>query len=102
MPQVPRYVGWPLLAAWTYGVVYFLANRAPYHPLKNPEGELSPAGVTEVFLRASDGVRLCAWWIPQREAPLATLFLHGNSGNITYSEQRILDIPGAGSSLLML
>lgn len=105
MPRVPRYVGWPLLAAWTYGVLYFLANRAVYYPHKFPQGlwNLQPQlGATDVWLRADDGVRLHAWWIPRPAARLATLYLHGNAGNITHRFERIREITAAGSSLLLL
>jgi len=105
LPRVPKYVGWPLLAAWTYGVLYFLAYRALYHPVQFPEGlwDLqSQLGATDVWLRAADGARLHAWWIRQPDARVATLFLHGNAGNITHRVDRIREITAAGSSLLLL
>ncbi|MBI3696360.1 MAG: alpha/beta hydrolase [Acidobacteria bacterium] len=105
MPRVPKFVGWPLLAAWTYGVLSFLANRAAYYPLKFPQGFWKiqqHLGAQDLWLRAADGVRLHAWWIPAPEARVATLYLHGNGGNLTFRADAMQAIPSAGSSLLML
>ena len=105
MPRVPKLVGWPLLAAWTYGVLYFLANRAIYYPLKFPQGfwEMQQhLGAEDVWLRAADGVRLHAWWIPAAGARVATLYLHGNAGNLTHRADAMRAIPAAGCSLLMV
>jgi len=105
MRRIPRSVGWPLLALWTYGVFYFLANRAIYYPSKFPEGlwELQARlGAEDVWLTAAGGVRLHAWWIPGPETRLATLYLHGNAGNITHRAGAGEQIVAAGSSLLLL
>ena len=105
MPRVPKLVGWPLLAAWTYGVLYFLANRAIYYPLTFPQGfwEMQQhLGAQDVWLRAADGVRLHGWWIPAAGARVATLYLHGNARNLTHRADAMRAIPAAGSSLLML
>lgn len=47
-------------------------------------GDWNPKGlpVEEVWLRASDGVKLHAWWIPGAGAFTFVAF-HGNAGNIT-------------------
>lgn len=105
MPRIPKVVGWPLLAAWTFGVMYFLANRSIYYPLKFPEGlwnVQAEVGATDVWLRTSDGVRLHGWWIPAGDSRVATLFFHGNAGNITHRVDRMREIPAAGSAVLML
>jgi hypothetical protein len=31
-------VGWPIVVVWTFGTLYFFANRAIYYPSKYPEG----------------------------------------------------------------
>ncbi len=105
MVRVPKIVGWPLLAAWTYGVLYFMANRAVYHPWKHPQGnwELqSHLAAEDVLLRAADGVRLHGWWIRPPDARVATLFLHGNAGNITHRAASAAEIAAAGSAVLLL
>jgi fermentation-respiration switch protein FrsA (DUF1100 family) len=86
-------------------MLYFLAQRALYHPLKYPQGfwEIqSRLAAEDVWLRAADGVRIHAWYIRQPEAAVATLYLHGNAGNITHRAGNIPLITGAGSSLLLL
>ena len=49
-------------------------------------GDWKPAGlpVEETWLRASDGVKLHAWWIPAPEAEFTFIAFHGNAGNITH------------------
>jgi uncharacterized protein len=98
------YVAWPIVAAFTYGALYFLANRAIYYPLRNPEGlwdEQQRLGATDVWLKTDDGVRLHAWWVRREDARLVTLFLHGNAGNVTHRSPHIREIVGAGSSILI-
>lgn len=73
--------------------------------MKYPQGlwELQAGlGARDVWLRAADGVRLHGWWIPSPGSQVATLFLHGNAGNITHREGHIRAITAAGSSLLII
>ncbi len=103
--KIPAYVTWPLLAAFGYGLLCFLASRSLYYPMKYPQGfwdVQGEAGASDVWLRASGGVRLHAWWIPAPGARLVTLFLHGNAGNLTHRLKHIEEITAAGSSLLLL
>jgi fermentation-respiration switch protein FrsA (DUF1100 family) len=91
--------------ACSYGALYFLANRAIYYPAKYPEGlwDLqSQLGATDVWIETRDGVRLNAWWVPREGARWATLYLHGNAGNVTHRAPHIREIAAAGSSILML
>jgi fermentation-respiration switch protein FrsA (DUF1100 family) len=62
-------------------------------------GEL---GAEDVYLTASDGTKLHAWWIPKPGAKFATLHLHGNAGNITHRDLSASTILQAGSSVLLL
>jgi len=103
--RVPHYVVWPVLLAWTYGVLYFLANRAIYYPAKYPQGDWgqqASLGAEDVWLEAHDNVKLHAWWTHREGARLVTLFLHGNAGNITHRAALIREITAAGSPVLML
>lgn len=49
-------------------------------------GDWEPAGlpVEQVWLRASDGVKLHAWWIAAPGAEVTFVAFHGNAGNITH------------------
>jgi hypothetical protein len=83
----------------------FWANRMIYYPMKYPQGlwDLQQQlGASDVWLRTSDGVRIHGWWIPGQNARLATLFLHGNAGNLTHRAPHMLEITAAGSSVLVL
>jgi len=103
--KVPPYIGWPLLAAWSYGVLYWVGQRAAYHPEKFPEGFWDlrdQVGATDVDLRAADGAKLHAWWVARPEARVVTLFLHGNAGNLTHRAYRMAEWTAAGSAVLMV
>jgi uncharacterized protein len=105
MLRIPWFVGYPLVGACGYGVLYLAANRAVYYPMRYPNGwwqAQAQVAATDVWLRASDGVKLHAWWIEPPGARIATLFLHGNAGNITHRVTHIQEIAAAGSSVLML
>lgn len=105
MSRASKILGWPLVAASGYGLLYLMANRAIYQPMKYPQGlwNLQPQlGASDVWLRAPDGVRLHAWWIPRPDARVVTLYLHGNAGNITHRVNHVLEVTAAGSSLLLL
>lgn len=105
MPRVPKYIGWPVLAASSYGILSFFANRAIYYPMKHPQGwwELQPQlGASDAWMTTADGVKLHGWWIPREGARVVTLYFHGNAGNITHRAGHISEITGAGSSLLII
>ena len=94
-----------LAAAWGYGVLYFLAQRAAYFPAKFPEGlwDLQQqVGAEDVWLRAADGVKLHAWWVARPQARVVTLFLHGNAGNLTHRAYRVAEWTSAGSAVLLV
>jgi len=99
-----NYIARPVIAAFTYGAMYFLANRAIYYPMRSPEelwDEQRRLGATDVWLKTDDGVRLHAWWVGLEGAHLVTLFLHGNAGNISHRSPHIREIVAAGSSILI-
>jgi len=88
-----------------YGLLCFWASRAVYYPMKHPQGNWdlqSPLGAHDVWLRTADGVRIHGWWVPSSNARLATLFLHGNGGNLTHRAGHMREITAAGSSLLII
>lgn len=103
--RIPACIGWPLLALSGYGLLCLWASRAVYYPMKHPQGNWdlqSALGAHDVWLRAADGVRIHGWWIPSPLARLATLFLHGNGGNLTHRVEHMREITAAGSSILIL
>jgi uncharacterized protein len=105
VPRVPPYLAWAILAAVTCGALYYLANRAIYYPVKFPQGyweQQAQLGASDVWIVTQDGVRLHAWWVPCSSSRLATLFLHGNAGNVTDRAGHIREIVAAGSSVLVL
>ncbi len=105
MSRVTRTISLPLLAACGYGALYYSANRAVYYPMKYPRGVWDLQAVLEasdVWLRSADNVRLHGWWIPSGKSGLATLFLHGNAGNITHRYEHARSIRQAGSAVLLL
>jgi fermentation-respiration switch protein FrsA (DUF1100 family) len=102
--HVPNYIAWSILVATVFGGLYFLANRAAYYPSKYPDGLWSAQQqlhAEDVWLDTRDRVRLHAWWVPREDARLATLYLHGNAGNITDRFGAIREIVAAGSSVLI-
>jgi fermentation-respiration switch protein FrsA (DUF1100 family) len=105
MPELPRWLVYPLLvfAAWAF--FSFLAARSTYYPLRFPHGDWSlktALNAEDVWLHTADGIRLHAWWIEAPGSRLATLFLHGNAGNVTHRYLHAREISAAGSSLLLL
>jgi fermentation-respiration switch protein FrsA (DUF1100 family) len=97
-------VGLPVLLAIVYGALRFAASGALYYPQRYPDGLWNlqrEIGATEVWLTTRDGVRLNAWWIPAPQTHLATVFFHGNAGNLTHRAGHMRAIIAAGSSLLI-
>jgi len=83
----------------------WIANRFIFYPMKFPEGDWGvqwSAGAEERWFRARDGTRLNAWWFPLPGARLATLFLHGNAGNVTHRVDHAAQIRAAGSAVLIV
>ena len=103
--QIPWYIGWPIVIAFGVSILFMVASRAPYYPIKDPGGfwELqNKLGAEDVWLLTSDGVRLHAWLVRAPQASLVTLYFHGNAGNLTHRFQPIREITAAGSSVMML
>ena len=103
--RLPVSVIWLIALALACAALYYLANRAIYYPMKYPRGAWDLAaqlGATDVWLDTPDHVRLHGWWAAAPGSHLATLFLHGNAGNVTHRAGQIREITAAGSSVLML
>lgn len=100
-----RLAGWLVVLAVLYAAFWFWANRSVYYPMRYPAGwwEMRDrVGSRDVRLRTSDGVNLHAWWVEAPEARLATLFLHGNGGNLSHRIGHLRELVAAGTSVLIL
>jgi uncharacterized protein len=76
-----------------------------YYPMPYPQGDWdlqTQAGAQDLWLTTQDGIRLNAWWFPKPGTRLATLFLHGNAGNVTHRIDHAHAIQSAGSAVLVL
>ena len=103
--RIPGYASWLLAAAFVYGMLVLLAGRSVYVPMKYPEGFWNvqqQLGAKDASLTTADGIRIHGWWVKRDSARVATLYLHGNAGNITHRYPQMQEIPAAGSSILML
>lgn len=84
---------------------HLLARMSLYHPMRYPDGywDLRHAlKADDVLLTTSDGVKLHGWYVKHEDHPLATLFLHGNAGNVTHRGEHIAHLRRAGSAVLVL
>lgn len=103
--RVPVIVGGGIVALCMLALLYYFANRAVYYPLKYPAGDWdrqSGLGASDAWMETSDGVRIHGWWLRRGDTPWATLFLHGNAGNVTHRAAHMREIADAGSSVLVL
>ena len=57
-----------------------------FHPTRGVERTPRDAGLAyeDVWLTASDGVRLNGWYVPAANARATLLFFHGNGGNLAW------------------
>jgi uncharacterized protein len=62
----------------------------------------SNAGAEERWLMTSDGTRLNAWWFSKPDTRFATVFLHGNAGNVTHRIDHAQALLSAGSAFLVV
>ncbi len=90
-----------------FGLASWGAGKMVYYPMRYPGGNWEvrdTLGATDVWLRASDGTRVHAWWIAAQAGTSGpvTLHLHGNAGNITHRDLTARHIVKAGSSVLLL
>jgi fermentation-respiration switch protein FrsA (DUF1100 family) len=95
----------PIVAAVAVAALYFAAQSALYYPLRYPEGwwdQQHAVGAKEIWVTTADGVRLNGWWIAAPDSAVATVYLHGNGGNLTHRVRHMRAIPAAGSSLLIV
>jgi uncharacterized protein len=100
-----RMLGWLVVALIGYGLIWVMANRSIYYPMKYPTGwweAQDQIGARDVWLTTEDGVRIHGWWVPAEAGGLVTLYLHGNAGNLTHRAAHLREITMAGSSVLII
>lgn len=82
-----------------------VVDQFVYFPMPYPQGawDLQQAtGAKDRWLKAADGTKLNAWWFPYAHARFATLFLHGNAGNVTHRVDHAQSVLQAGSAFLVV
>jgi fermentation-respiration switch protein FrsA (DUF1100 family) len=80
-------------------------DRFVFFPLRYPKGEWhlqERARAADVWMTTADGIRIHGWWFATNAADRATLFLHGNAGNVTDRIDYARAVVEAGSSVLVL
>jgi uncharacterized protein len=93
------------LVIFILSMLHNLVDRFIYYPMRYPQGAWNlqaASGAHEQWLTATDGTLLNAWWFPKAGAHFATLFLHGNGGNITHRVDHALAVLNAGSAFFVL
>lgn len=83
---------------------FLFQNRLIYFPMS--EIEQTPADIglefEEVSLKAADGVKLGAWYVPAAQKVGRTLILcHGNAGNISHRLDKLAIFHGLGVNVLI-
>jgi len=81
-----------VLLAILGGAMLLLEKKLIYFPTAEHDVTPTQLGLAseEVDLRAEDGVRLHAWFLPVKGSKLSILFCHGNGGNISHRLDRVL------------
>lgn len=82
-----------------------LVDHFIYYPMRYPQGAWDlrvESGAVDQWLTTADGTRLHAWWFPKPDAHFATLFLHGNAGNVTHRVDHAQAVRSAGSAFFVI
>ena len=81
-----------LLLVLLGGTLLFFEKRLIYFPMRAFDATPQGLGLKheDVTLRAEDGVRLHAWYLPVEGSRLTLLVCHGNAGNISHRLDRAL------------
>jgi hypothetical protein len=84
-------------------LVFFFQARMVFFPHSELEADPSSVGLAyeEVWMTASDGVRLHGWFVPASEGRGVALFCHGNAGNVSHRMETLQALHGLGLSCLI-
>ena len=105
MLRLPWYLTVPISIALIYAALAYLASRSVYFPSRYPEGfwdAQAQLHAADVWPETRDHIRIHGWFVRHPTSRLATLFLHGNAGNITHRHPHCTEITAAGSSVLVI
>ena len=84
-----------LIIGVTFLFVMFFENRMIFLPSGEGQWDLvdrSPVPTSDVFLTASDGVRIHGWLMEGADARRTILYLHGNAGNVTHRYEPMINL----------
>ena len=87
-----------------YVAIRLIVRRMIYDPVRFPVGwwhTQAESGAQDLWLRASDGTRLHAWWVDVPGSEIVTLYLHGNGGNLSHRPGHLREMAAAGSAVLI-
>lgn len=102
---VPRMLILGIVLVGLFVLLRFFAHSQIYYPTRYPHGPWDAQaglGAQDVWLASAGGVRIHGWWVPGRDARVATVFFHGNGGNLSHRLLHIAEITAAGSDLLII
>lgn len=77
----------------------FLENSLIYFPQK---GGVGPSPGEDVFLTASDGVKIHGWYVASAGAKTTLLWFHGNAGNLEHRRDMLEGLRELGAHILAI
>jgi uncharacterized protein len=92
------------LYAMLCGGLYVVQRQILYIPDRNRPSvaTVGLAGVRDIFITTSDGLRLLAWYAPPHPGGTVIAYFHGNGGHIGYRAERLKRLVRAGFGALFL
>jgi fermentation-respiration switch protein FrsA (DUF1100 family) len=99
-----RILFYGLTIAGLVAALHWLAASVIYQgtPSVPDPAAANAIGAQDVWLTARDGTKINGWWLRSEGSHFATLFLHGNAGNIGHRADHIAEIAAAGSDVLVI
>ena len=90
-----------IVTIFVLGVVLLMIfeDKLIYFPQKDGVG---PSPGEEVWLTASDGVKIHGWYFPHPKAKATILHLHGNAGNLEDRRDLVRDLQNLGVNVLAI
>ena len=88
-----------LVVALSFALSFYMTRRHSLQEIHTPS-EFS-LDYEEISLHTSDGLTLCAWWIPSPGSTRAVIIMHGHGGSMDYDVHRAVSLHQAGFSVLL-
>ena len=81
-----------VLVVFIFGYVKYLEMKGIYYPMKEMQFTPNDVGLQyeDIYFSTEDGLRLNAWFIPQKNSRGIILFSHGNAGNISHRLEKLI------------